>query len=224
MLLGMVIMNKISDVVNYRKKIFNNNKFEKYVNVLDEMQIPEKFDFQNCIPEVFGNINYKKSICKFKIKPYKDLYKATNSYIKDYKIDNKKTNLLVVHPFYPLIRHANFLIENSNYFEEYKKYENRMLKIFDDLNYNIILLESPDNFARYTYKFYDKNKFIKVIFTEHSTGKILKNEDLKYLKQLNNFEIVGCYGEYCIRDIEKQLKDKKIKRNKEIIMERAKKI
>ena len=214
--------NKIDNVISYRKKIFDCNKFEIYNSILNKMQIPEQFDYKNCIPKVFAYKSYKNNICKFKIDPYKKLYKATCNYVREYQLNKKLKNLLVVHPFYPIIRHANFLIEDYEYFEKYKNYEKEIIKLFSDLNYNIILLESPDNFARYTYQFYDKYKFNKVIFTEHSTGKILKNDDLNYLKKLDNFESVGCYGDNCIKDVEDQLKNKKIVRNDKLIMERAK--
>ena len=74
----------------------------------------------------------------------------------------------------------------------------------------------------------DFDSIKKVIFTEHSTGKVLSDENINDLIFFKNKEIkiCGCYGENCIVDVEKQLQDLKIKisREKSMILNRAIKI
>lgn len=213
----------IKSIVEKRKEIFQHNKFNKYIQILNTMGIPEQFDYKNCVPKVFSNIEYEK-IKKFEIEPYKSLYKEIKEYAKDKKIEKNKDITIIVHPFYPIIRHANFLIQFPEYYCEYLKYEKEILKLLNNPNNNIILFETPDNFARYTYKFYDLDSVRKVVFTEHSTGIVLDMNDIKTLKQYRNFEIAGCYGKNCITNVEKQLEGIKIRRKKDLILERAIKI
>lgn len=82
----------------------------------------------------------------------------------------------MVHPFYPGLRHANFLIEFEDYYKKYLEYERKIKLLLSKSENNVILFESPDNFARYTYIFLNFNSIKKVIFTENSTGNILSQE------------------------------------------------
>jgi len=207
-------------VINKRENIFTYNKFEQHINILDKMGIPKKFDYNNCIPKVFDDIDYQK-INKFEKKQYNNLYKDVLSYAKDKEIDETKEVKVLVHPFYPVIRHANFLIQDSEYYEKYLKYEESILKELNNPKNNIILFESPDNFARFTYKFYDTGSVKKVIFTEHSTGKVLDKNIKNSIKKYENIEIIGCYGANCVKDVEKQLSEYNLKRNTDMILERA---
>ena len=109
-------------------------------------------------------------------------------------------------------------------YKSYLDYEEKILVILNNPNSNIILFESPDSFARFTYKFYDVGSVKEVIFTEHSTGKVLDVNSIRDLKHYNNMQIAGCYGENCIKNVEEQLKNTKIKRINELIMERAMKL
>lgn len=131
-------------------------------------------------------------------------------------------------PFYPELRHANFLIEFQEYYNEYLKYERKIEELLSKSENNIILFESPDNFARFTYSFINFDSIKQVIFTEHSTGKILSHENINDLNFLKNKEIkiCGCYGDNCIIDVEKQLQDLNINmcREESIILNRALKI
>lgn len=217
-------MNNVDEmekkVINKRDNIFTHNKFEQYIDILNNMGIPRKFDYNNCIPTVFDNTEYQK-INKFETKQYNNLYKDVLSYAKDKEINESKEIKVLVHPFYPIIRHANFLIQDPEYYEKYLKYEKDILKELNDPENNIILFESPDNFARFTYKFYDIGSVKKVIFTEHSTGKVLDENRLKSIKKYKNIEIIGCYGENCVKDVEEQLNEYNLKRNTDMILERA---
>lgn len=190
-------------VLNKRKKIFECKKFENFKNILDEMNIPEKFNYINCIPKIFSNPDYEK-IKTFVIEPYKDLYEKMRSYAKPRKIDKINNLILLVHPFYPLLRHANFLIEKSDYLYKYEEYEKRIFNLLNNKENEIILFESPDCFARYTYTLYDKYFNIKrVIFTEHSKGNLLPQEK-KFIEEflnLRNLRVAGCYKIYCINEI-----------------------
>ncbi len=136
--------------------------------------------------------------------------------------------IVLVHPFYPELRHANFLIEFQEYYNEYLKYERKIEELLSKSENNIILFESPDNFARFTYSFINFDSIKQVIFTEHSTGKILSHENINDLNFLKNKEIkiCGCYGDNCIIDVEKQLQDLNINmcREESIILNRALKI
>lgn len=210
--------NKL-DVIKFRKKIFRTKVFEKFNNIFDEMLIPNVFDENNCIPSVFFKKNYDKEICKFSCEPYKSMYKEISKFAKDKKYN--KEVILMVHPFYPILRHANFLIQDKDYFEKYKIYENKIINLLKTSKKDIILFESPDSFARYTYKYYKRGKIKKVIFTEHSNGIFLDKKVLKDLKINKNCEIVGCYGNNCLSDVENQLQFLNPLRNNELILERA---
>lgn len=215
-------MSKIvSKVLKCREKIFKSKKFNKYIEILNNMEIPQEFNYKDCIPKVFSDKDYNNTIKYFNKEPYNNLYLEVQFYAKDKNINPKKETILVVHPFYPLIRHANFLIEMPEYFKKYLKYERKMIKLLKDKRYNVILFESPDNFARFTYKFYDNGNVKKVIFTQHSTGKALNSKLLEHMDNIEDYKIAGCYGENCIKDVEEQLKDKKIKRMRKLILERA---
>lgn len=209
----------INEVLRCREKIFKSQKFNKYTEILNIMGIPEEFNYKDCIPKIFLDKDYNGKYLNNE--QYNNLYLEMQDYAKDKKINLEKETILVVHPFYPIIRHANFLIEMPQYFKKYLKYERKMTKLLKDKRYNVILFESPDNFARYTYKFYDSGNIKKVIFTEHSTGKVLEPKVLEDIKNIENCKIAGCYGENCIKDVEEQLKDKKIKRMSKLILERA---
>lgn len=217
-------MNKMNKIINKvlkcRKKLFKSKKFNKYIDILNKMEIPEEFNFKDCIPEIFSNKDYNK-IKGFNIEPYSNLYIDMLEYSKSRNFSKEKKTVIVVHPFYPLIRHANFLIEFPQYFKKYLKYERRMIELLKSKKYNVILFESPDNFARFTYKFYDMGHIQKVIFTEHSTGKVLDSKLLKEISNIECFKIAGCYGENCIKDVEEQLLGKDIKRMEKLILERA---
>lgn len=222
-----IILEK--EVIKHRKKFFKEKLFEKYNDILDKMQIPEKFNYLDCIPYVFNNPEYD-TIKQFQKDRYNLLYKETQKYVNDRleKISDLDNVIILVHPFYPGLRHANFLVEFHEYYKEYLEYENRIEKLLSKSENNIILFESPDNFARYTYRFMRFNSIKKVIFTEHSTGKILSSENIIDLNFLRNkkIKICGCYGENCIVDVEKQLQDFKVKiiREKKMILNRAIKI
>lgn len=70
----------VQEVVEYRKKFFNQNFFEKYNDILDKMQIPEKFNYLDCIPEVFSSLEYE-NIKRFKNDRYNLLYKEVKNYV-----------------------------------------------------------------------------------------------------------------------------------------------
>ena len=203
--------------------------FEKYNDILDKMQIPEKFNYLDCVPDVFNSLEYE-DIKQFKKDRYNLLYKEAKKYVNEKlkKISDLDNVIILVHPFYPGLRHANFLIEFQEYYKEYLEYERKIKRLLSKPEHNIILFESPDNFARYTYSFMDFDSIKKVIFTEHSTGKILSDENISNLNFLKNKEIkiCGCYGENCIVDVEKQLEDLKVQisREKSMILNRAIKI
>ena len=215
--------NTESIIIEKRKEIFEQKKFNKYIDILDKMGIPKEFNYKNCIPEVFSDLEYQK-IKKFEIEPYSTLYNEVLRYVQIKKIHENKNIIILVHPFYPILRHANFLIQFPEYYKSYLDYEEKILEILNNPNSNIILFESPDSFARFTYKFYDIGSVKEVIFTEHSTGKVLDVNSIKDLEHYNNIQIAGCYGENCIKDVEEQLKNTKIKRINELIMERAMKL
>jgi len=216
----------VEEVIKYRKKFFKEKLFEKYNDILDKMQIPEKFNYLDCVPDVFNSLEYE-DIKQFKKDRYNLLYKETKKYVNEKlkKISDLDNVIILVHPFYPGLRHANFLIEFQEYYKEYLEYERKIKRLLSKPENNIILFESPDNFARYTYSFMDFDSIKKVIFTEHSTGKILSDENISNLIFLKNKEIkiCGCYGENCIVDVEKQLQDLKVKisREKSMILNRA---
>lgn len=219
----------VEEVIKYRKKFFKEKLFEKYNDILDRMQIPEKFNYLDCVPDVFNSLEYE-DIKQFKKDRYNLLYKEAKKYVNEKlkKISDLDNVIILVHPFYPGLRHANFLIEFQEYYKEYLEYERKIEKLLSKPENNIILFESPDNFARYTYSFMDFDSIKKVIFTEHSTGKVLSDEnknDLIFLKN-KEIKICGCYGENCIVDVEKQLEDLKVKisREKSMILNRAIKI
>ncbi len=219
----------VEEVIKYRKKFFREKLFEKYNDILDKMQIPEKFNYLDCVPDVFNSLEYE-DIKQFKKDRYNLLYKEAKKYVNEKlkKISDLDNVIILVHPFYPGLRHANFLIEFQEYYKEYLEYERKIKRLLSKPEHNIILFESPDNFARYTYSFMDFDSIKKVIFTEHSTGKILSDENISNLNFLKNKEIkiCGCYGENCIVDVEKQLEDLKVKisREKSMILNRAIKI
>lgn len=219
----------VEEVIKYRKKFFKEKLFEKYNDILDKMQIPEKFNYLDCVPDVFNSLEYE-DIKQFKKDRYNLLYKEAKKYVNEKlkKISDLDNVIILVHPFYPGLRHANFLIEFQEYYKEYLEYERKIKRLLSKPENNIILFESPDNFARYTYSFMDFDSIKKVIFTEHSTGKILSDENISNLNFLKNKEIkiCGCYGENCIVDVEKQLEDLKVKisREKSMILNRAIKI
>lgn len=219
----------VEEVIKYRKKFFKEKLFEKYNDILDKMQIPEKFNYLDCVPDVFNSLEYE-DIKQFKKDRYNLLYKEAKKYVNEKlkKISDLDNVIILVHPFYPGLRHANFLIEFQEYYKEYLEYEKKIKRLLSKPENNIILFESPDNFARYTYSFMDFDSIKKVIFTEHSTGKILSDENICNLSFLKNkdIKICGCYGENCIVDVEKQLEDLKVKisREKSMILNRAIKI
>lgn len=219
----------VEEVIKYRKKFFREKLFEKYNDILDKMQIPEKFNYLDCVPDVFNSLEYE-DIKQFKKDRYNLLYKEAKKYVNEKlkKISDLDNVIILVHPFYPGLRHANFLIEFQEYYKEYLEYERKIKRLLSKPENNIILFESPDNFARYTYSFMDFDSIKKVIFTEHSTGKILSDENISNLNFLKNKEIkiCGCYGENCIVDVEKQLEDLEVKisREKSMILNRAIKI
>ena len=221
--------NFIEEVIEYRKKFFKEKLFEKYDDILDKMQIPEKFNYLDCVPNVFNSLEYE-DIKQFRKDRYNLLYKEVKKYVDGRlkKISDLDNVIILVHPFYPGLRHANFLIEFQEYYKKYVEYDRKIEKLLSKPKNNIILFESPDNFARYTYSFMDFDSIKKVIFTEHSTGKVLSDENINDLIFLKNKEIkiCGCYGENCIVDVEKQLQDLKIKisREKSMILNRAIKI
>lgn len=191
----------MESVLNYRKKLFECKKFEKFQNILDEMIIPENFDITNCILKIFFNPDNDK-IKGFEIEPYKYLYEFIRCYAKSREIHNKNNIILLVHPFYPLLRHANFMVEKQDYFIKYLEYEKRIFNLLNGTENEIILFESPDCFVRYSYTLYDKYSSIKrIIFTEHLKGKLLEQEKnlINDFLYLNNLRIVGCYEDYCIK-------------------------
>ena len=51
--------NFIEEVIEYRKKFFKEKLFEKYDDILDKMQIPEKFNYLDCVPNVFNSLEYE---------------------------------------------------------------------------------------------------------------------------------------------------------------------
>ena len=215
----------VEKVIKKRKIIFECKKFVNFEDILDEMNIPENFNYKNCIPKIFSNIDYDK-IKLFNDGVYKNLYKEMRSYAKPRKIENINNIILLVHPFYPLLRHANFMIEKSDYFEKYIEYEKNLVNILDEHKNEIILFESPDCFSRYTYSIYDKYSNIRrVIFTEHSKGKLLENETILLSEFLNqsNLRIAGCYRDYCINEI-KSYFNKEITNIEECILDRAYKL
>lgn len=219
----------IEEVIEYRKKFFKEKLFKKYDDILDKMQIPEKFNYLNCVPNVFNSLEYE-DIKQFRKDRYNLLYKEVKKYVDGRlkKISDLDNVIILVHPFYPGLRHANFLIEFQDYYKKYVEYERKIEALLSKSENNIILFESPDNFARYTYSFMDFDSIKKVIFTEHSTGKILSEEntiDLNFLKN-KEIKICGCYGENCIVDVEKQLQDLNINisREESMILNRAIKI
>ncbi len=219
-------MNKMlsneKEVLQSREKIFNYNKFNKYEKTIDKLQIPKIFDYKNCIPIAFSMDNYSE-IKKFKVGEYQVLYKEMKNYIRNEGVDANRDVIVIVHPFYPTIRHANFLIEYNDYFKKYIDYEEKITNMLESKNSNIVLFESPDNFARYTYKFYDNNSIKNVVFTEHSNGKVLDKEDLKIFSGVKRCIIMGCYGQYCLKDVKDQLEEMGIDVicDKELILERA---
>lgn len=210
-------MNNFKKVQNIRKKIFLNTKYSKFQQLLNQMMIPEIFDYNDCIPMVFSDPNYNK-INKFKIGEYRILYEAVKQDVVNKQINNKA--IIVVHPFYPILRHANFLVMNDDYLNKYIKYEKRMIKLLKFSNRDIILFESPDSFARYTYSFLKYGKIKKVIFTEHSYGKVLNKQELSKLVLEYGTPIVGCYGNNCLKEVEQQFNNTKLVRKNKLILER----
>lgn len=221
--------NIIDEVVEHRKKFFKDKFFENYNDILDKMQIPEKFNYLDCVPDIFNSIEYE-DIKQFRNDRYNLLYKEVKKYVngKVKKISDLDNVIILVHPFYPELRHVNFLIKFQEYYEIYLEYERRIETLLSKPENNIILFESPDNFARYTYSFMDFDSIKRVVFTEHSTGKILRDENISDLYFLKNKEIkiCGCYGENCLVDVEKQLQELNVNiiRDKSMILNRAIKI
>lgn len=216
----------IKEIIEHRKKFFKENRFKQYNHILNKMQIPENFDYSDCIPKVFSSADYE-NIKQFKKDEYNLLYKEVKEYVKERtrKISEIHDAIILVHPFYPGLRHANFLIEFQDYYKKYLEYERKIELLLSKSENNIILFESPDNFARYTYIFLNFNSIKKVIFTEHSTGNILSQESKGDLNVLKNkkVKICGCYGENCIVDVERQLQDLNVNiiREESMILNRA---
>lgn len=209
-------MNNIEEVKKIREKIFLENKYKEFENVLNKLMIPKDFDPNNCIPIVFEDKEYKK-INHYEFAEYKKLYETVKKDTINLSITNDP--IIVVHPFYPILRHANFLVNDSFYFNKYLQYEEQIIKLLKFSNNDIILFESPDSFARYTYSFLKYNKIKKIVFTEHSYGKVLDKDDLKDINY-HNVKIAGCYGKHCIKDVENELLDMEIERIDNLIMER----
>ena len=115
-------MKTIEEVKKLRKKIFECTKYIEYENTFNELMIPEEFNPDDCIPVCYTKENYN-DICKYSFGKYKELYEKaknsinTNGIIKD-------NSIFVVHPFYPILRHANFLCNNEIFLKEYKEYYN----------------------------------------------------------------------------------------------------
>lgn len=211
----------IEEVLKNRNKIFESLKYKDFKQVLDSMQIPNIFDYNDCIPKIFEDKYYKTKINTYEIGKYKELYDVVNKDRLEKKIDKNKDILFLVHPFYPIIRHANFLIKDKDYYIKYKRYEENIKRLIESNNYNIILFDSPDNFARYTYTLFEYDSIKKIIFTEHSTGKILQNEETKKLKDYNKIFIAGCYANECLLDVENQFTSSNFVRVENSIIERC---
>lgn len=215
-----MILNKINSVLLLRKKIFLSKIYNDYFNVINDMIIPKKFNYLNCIPTVFSNADYE-IINRFEIEPFKSLYNKVEFDCKMINTLNVDENVIfVVHPFYPLIRHANFLIESKQYFDTYKNYEKEMINLLKNSKKDIILFESPDCFACYTHTFLKYKKIKKVIFTQHSYGKILNKNSLDGLKKTKNVSIAGCYKNHCLNDLIDELELDDVCYINDIIMER----
>lgn len=209
-------MNSFKEVKEIRKKIFVENKYKEYESILNKLMIPEDFDPDNCIPKVFEDEKYKEINC-YAFGEYKELYKMIKKEIVNLPINNNP--IIVVHPFYPILRHANFLVKDREYLNKYLKYEEQMIKLLKYSKEDIILFESPDSLARYTYTFLKYKKIKKIVLTEHSYGKVLDKEDIKNM-DYQKAKIVGCYEEHCIKDVENELRNIEIERIDELIMER----
>jgi hypothetical protein len=212
------MQDNLTELNELRKKIFQEKKYLNFEHTINKMMIPQVFDLNNCIPEVFSDKNYD-SINKFECGEYLELYKKIKEDIIDLPTDDNP--VIVVHPFYPIIRHANFLASDIEYLNTYIAYEQKMIKLLKKSKQDIILFESPDSFARYTYSFLKYNRIKKVILTYHSQGKVLNKNDLNSLN-ITKAKIAGCYGKHCISDVEKELSGIKTTRIDGLIMERFK--
>ena len=209
-------MNSENEVIKIRNKIFKSDKYKKYEETLDKMMIPENFDIKNCIPQIFNDSKYSQ-INRYDFGEYKELYQSIKKDIPNLEIKGKP--ILVVHPFYPILRHANFLVESKTYLNKYLEYEKRIIKLLKESKNDIILFESPDSFARYTYSFLKYKRIKKVILTEHSHGRILDKNDLNDLV-FHKAMIAGCYNNHCIKEILDELTDYEIEKLDDLIMER----
>ena len=208
--------NNLDEIIKIRKKVFRTKKFIEYENTLNKMMIPEKFDLYNCIPAIFESKKYDL-INRFECDEYYELYRQIKK--RTINLPVKDDPIIIVHPFYTILRHANFLAFDKEYLNKYIKYERKMIELLKTSKNDIVLFESPDSFARFTYSFLKYNKIKKVILTCHSLGKVLDENDLKEL-EFRQAMIAGCYKEHCIKDVEKQLANKKLTRINDLIMER----
>ena len=198
-------MNNEKKVFNLRKKIFKCKKYNKYNEILYNLFIQMYYDYKSCIPVCFSNLDYDK-INIFKQKEYLDIY---NKVLNDISIVNKqklnKNVLFIIHPFYPLLRHSNFLIQSDYYLKQYIAYEKKITKILKFSKRDIVLVDSPDSFMNYTYKFLKYRRIKRVLLTRHSEGFLLNKDDIDLLKNVENASLIGCYKNRCISDFESEI-------------------
>ncbi len=199
-------MNNGKKVFNLRKKIFKKSKYKDYDDILNDLFIPKYYNYKSCIPKCFSNKDYDK-INVFNHEKYLPIYEKVLYDIE--KINKQKTDknvIFIIHPFYPLLRHCNFLIENTEYLNKYIEYEKKIIKLLKFSKRELVLVESPDSFMNYTYTFLKYGRIKHVLLTRHSEGFLLDKEHSKFLKNIQSASIVGCYRNRCISDFESELK------------------
>ncbi len=207
-------------VILCRRKFYNKKKYNEFLQLLNTLQIPKKFDYQNCIPKVFNDENYHV-INKFEYNEYLLFYNCIKKNINCKTMNYNKDVVIIVHPFYPMLRHTNFLIMNWEYFKKYRKYEKEIFKLIKKSDCNIIICDSPDNYARFGYYLLKYDNVKEIVFTEHSTGRMLENTLLKKIDNYSKVYLAGCYKNHCIEDIKHLILGKEIIEIKSCILERA---
>ena len=194
-------MSNLARIIGLRKKLFEGelDRFKKHQATIDSLMIPEHFDVGDCIPRVFSEPNYNV-ISTFSIEPYSDLLREAQAFADEHSRPMFKGEVeVVVHPFYPIIRHCNLMLEEEGYTCKYEQYERKMLQLLQDHSKQTILFESPESFARFTYQFLVRGNVRQVIFTQHSRS--IPLEETPRINPEDVGRISGCYVGHCLKDV-----------------------
>ncbi|ETR66106.1 MAG: hypothetical protein OMM_05801 [Candidatus Magnetoglobus multicellularis str. Araruama] len=161
------------------------------------------------VPDVFQSPDYVM-ISKYQGDSFKKLWNI--AYNQKVKKNSKimKTIIVLVHPFYFLLRHLNLL--SNLHCAYYALYVKNLIKLLQSKD-NFFIVDSLESFLLMTNQLLTTENCEGFCITQHKTSEILmgKKRFLEILLKHRSICLAGCYQNRCVDQLGKQLNSNQIK-------------